>query len=88
MIEYYTTLQLTRRSDLLPALAGIATQMMKVRKKRYLWGIWEDSLRSDIAWFLDLPYNSMPTQVGWVLCSVLIMGFRRWPNKVHDHLEQ
>lgn len=44
----YTSLGLTRISDLLPALGGIALEMADFRRGQYLAGLWEDSLVGDM----------------------------------------
>lgn len=50
MVMEYTSLDLTRVSDLLPALGGIALDMGRFRHVRYLAGLWEDSLVGDMCW--------------------------------------
>ncbi|KAI8674177.1 HET domain-containing protein [Fusarium keratoplasticum] len=45
-----TSLDLTYIQDRLPVMAGIASQLSKGRKGRYLAGLWEDSLVSDLCW--------------------------------------
>ena len=50
MIMEYRSLNLTRVSDLLPALSGIVNEMQPFRKGRYLAGLWEDTLVSDLCW--------------------------------------
>lgn len=50
MVTQYSRLRLTFGSDRLPALAGLAKQMMRVRGGKYLAGMWEDSLFEDLCW--------------------------------------
>jgi len=50
IVAQYTALKLTYRSDRQPALQGLATQMANTRRGRYLAGLWEDSLITDLAW--------------------------------------
>ncbi|KAF2260092.1 HET-domain-containing protein [Lojkania enalia] len=50
MVEAYCRLKLTKGSDKLPALAGLADQMRMRRKTRYVAGLWEDSLLVDLLW--------------------------------------
>ena len=47
----YSQLNLTRMSDRLVAISGLATQMKTVDSGRYLAGLWEASLMSDLTWF-------------------------------------
>ncbi len=50
MVTQYSKLRLTYASDKFPALAGLAKQMMRFRRGRYLAGLWEDSLFDDLCW--------------------------------------
>jgi Heterokaryon incompatibility protein (HET) len=52
MIKHYTKRRLTRQSDRLPAISGIAASVQKVTSSRYLAGLWEDNLVSDLQWKL------------------------------------
>lgn len=49
-VRTYSELALTKSSDKLPAIRGIATQMSKYFKCRYLDGLWESSLLYDLLW--------------------------------------
>jgi hypothetical protein len=49
-VENYCKLSLSFEKDRLPALAGLAKRMSPFRNGRYLVGLWEDSLISDLAW--------------------------------------
>jgi hypothetical protein len=49
MMEEYASLNLTKPSDLLPALEGLRTQMQPLRG-RYIFGLWEDDLCTDLCW--------------------------------------
>ncbi|TVY24506.1 hypothetical protein LHYA1_G007062 [Lachnellula hyalina] len=50
VVEEYSQLNLTRKSDRLPALSGIAKQFHRIRPCRYLFGLWEDTLVEDLCW--------------------------------------
>ena len=50
MVMEYTSLKLTLVTDLLPALAGIVEEMQAFRDWKYLVGLWEDTLVSDLCW--------------------------------------
>ena len=50
VVSEYTTLQLTRSSDRLVALSGIADDFKSCRSDRYLAGLWEGSLVLDLLW--------------------------------------
>lgn len=40
----YTYMNLTRATDRLVAIQGIASEMQKTRTDRFLFGVWEDRL--------------------------------------------
>jgi hypothetical protein len=48
LVEELSSLEFTFASDRLPALLGLATQYSKYREDKYIAGIWEGSLLSDI----------------------------------------
>jgi hypothetical protein len=49
-IEEYTQRKLTRMSDRLPALSGIAARVSAKTGSEYIAGLWRDSLVSDFQW--------------------------------------
>jgi hypothetical protein len=55
MVGQYTRRKLTYDSDIFPALAGLAKQMMVVRKSSYLAGLWKDSMSVDLLWRCRCP---------------------------------
>lgn len=51
IVQHYSWLKLTKVSDKLPALSGLAQKVMQaLPNKRYLAGLWEDSLLEDLLW--------------------------------------
>ncbi|KAI0201420.1 HET-domain-containing protein [Astrocystis sublimbata] len=55
IVEFYSTLNLTFSKDKLPALSGLARQMMELKPgAHYLAGLWKDSLDLDLLW---IPYG-------------------------------
>lgn len=50
IVQGYTSLSLTKISDRRVAILGLAAEMAPHRKGRYLAGLWEDTLISDLAW--------------------------------------
>lgn len=50
MICKYTSLELTVSSDKLPAISGVAQEYQKITKSRYVAGMWEDTLLSQLLW--------------------------------------
>jgi hypothetical protein len=53
MLKSYTERRLTRQSDRLPALSGIAAAVQKRTSSCYLAGLWKDNLVSDLQWRLS-----------------------------------
>ncbi|KAJ8114448.1 hypothetical protein OPT61_g3678 [Boeremia exigua] len=50
VVASYTVLSLTKSTDRLPALGGLASHMAAVRQASYLAGLWKDSLNDDLLW--------------------------------------
>ena len=53
IVPEYTTRALTRGTDKLVALSGIAKGLQPLWKRRYLAGLWEDELLMGLRWQLD-----------------------------------
>lgn len=67
LVREYSTLALTRPTDHLPALSGLAKEMSRVRNSDYLAGLWMDSLHADLLWYN--PKEPPPVkgrQPGWL----------------------
>jgi hypothetical protein len=52
-VERYSLLSLTKESDRLPALAGLAQRLSKRFSCRYLAGMWEEDLARNLLWSRD-----------------------------------
>ncbi|PMD36898.1 HET-domain-containing protein, partial [Hyaloscypha variabilis F] len=50
LVMRFTSLRLTHETDRLPALSGAAKQFQMRLRKRYLAGLWDDSLVEDLLW--------------------------------------
>ncbi|KAF2490228.1 HET-domain-containing protein [Lophium mytilinum] len=50
LVEEYSSLRLSKRSDKLPAIAGLAKQIGALKTGTYLAGLWEDSIYEDLLW--------------------------------------
>lgn len=50
ILKDYTTLALTKESDRLPALSGLANFLSQRFETRYLAGLWEDNLAVELLW--------------------------------------
>ncbi|KAH7009671.1 heterokaryon incompatibility protein-domain-containing protein, partial [Ilyonectria destructans] len=54
VVEVYTRTNLTKASDRLPALAGLAKQFSRINSgQRYLAGMWEEMLIESLTWFVE-----------------------------------
>lgn len=84
MVEQYSNLKLTRISDRLPALSGLAERIAP-ESRFYLAGLWKDTLRLDLLWRVDqiseahqrVPDNLSPT---WSWSSVS-SGVKYWTRE-------
>ncbi|KAF7503210.1 hypothetical protein GJ744_004213 [Endocarpon pusillum] len=54
ILELYCSRRLTKESDKLPALGGLAAQIQKLTGDRYLAGIWFDDIHRAFLWQLDI----------------------------------
>jgi len=50
MLPSYTRRSLTKKSDLLPAISGIAMHIYEKTSSCYLAGLWKDNILSDLLW--------------------------------------
>jgi hypothetical protein len=55
VVEAYSRRQLTRESDKLVALTGVATEVARVTKDVYLAGLWLHYLWQDLTWYVWAP---------------------------------
>ncbi|KAL6888003.1 heterokaryon incompatibility domain-containing protein [Trichoderma evansii] len=60
LVEHYSKLNLTKRTDRLPALSGLAYRMAPFLGAYYA-GLWKSSIFSDLAWEADKP-SSRPNR--------------------------
>ena len=67
VVSEYSGLKLTFPSDRLPAIAGMATQLGRIRPNSYIAtaGLWNDSLGEDLLWHtLGIGLSGRPPQQG------------------------
>ncbi|KAK3714711.1 hypothetical protein LTR37_007691 [Vermiconidia calcicola] len=50
LVQSYSQLKLSRATDILPALSGLARLHSVARRGRYVAGLWQDSLIKDLIW--------------------------------------
>jgi hypothetical protein len=60
IVVQYSSLALSKPSDRLPALQGIADAMKRVRGEEYYAGLWSGSFIADMLWFLTNTFVSRP----------------------------
>jgi hypothetical protein len=87
MVEQYSNLELTRASDRLPALSGLA-ERISPESRPYVAGLWKDTLRLDLLWRvnkLNAAHGRVPGNLGptWSWSSVS-SGVNYWTR---EHLK-
>jgi hypothetical protein len=74
VIDKYTIRQLTNEADRLPAVAGLASSLLKVGPSinAYWAGLWKNTFARDLAWRCSLQPvpSSRPTGASWTWASV------------------
>ena len=50
IVSVYSALNITRRSDIIPALAGLASHFSTFMKGKYLAGLWTDDIPRSLLW--------------------------------------
>jgi len=67
LVTHYSELLLTKSTDRLPALSGIASQFHRATKEDYIAGIWQGDIARGLAWYT--PYYVLteepPRVSGW-----------------------
>ncbi|KAF2250704.1 hypothetical protein BU26DRAFT_517515 [Trematosphaeria pertusa] len=58
-VSDYSTMSLTFPSDILPAISGIAKEISKTTNRRYLAGLWIESLPADLCWGVLVTLDSL-----------------------------
>jgi hypothetical protein len=72
IVRSYCEKSITKEEDRLPALSGIAKRFQSVRNSRYLAGLWEDNLITDLCWVAG-KLSRRPRKYlapSWSWCSV------------------
>ena len=54
IVEHYTKCELSYKSDMLPALSGVATQYQKMTGDKYFAGLWKSDLARGLLWRMPL----------------------------------
>ncbi|KAK2771759.1 heterokaryon incompatibility protein [Colletotrichum kahawae] len=57
VVGEYTCLNLTKTSDMLPALSGLAREMAEITKDTFLAGLWANNLEQDLMWHVSTVAN-------------------------------
>lgn len=93
IVENYSRLALTKESDRLPALSGLATFFSQQFKTRYLAGLWESHLAEGLLWWridhLEVPcYQDKSSPLpSWSWASIVRrrLDASRTSPKLHLH---
>ncbi|VUC33508.1 unnamed protein product [Clonostachys rosea] len=59
MIENYSTRRLTKQSDTLPAISGVAEKIQRITGSPYVAGLWANNIYLDLLWRLN-PSSTEP----------------------------
>jgi hypothetical protein len=51
VVEAYSLLHMTNSSDALPALSGLAREMIEITKDTYIAGLWLSNIDNDLLWY-------------------------------------
>jgi len=60
LVSDYSKLEITYDRDRLPALAGLAERMQRLRKDNYVAGLWENDLLKSLCWWVSRQEPSLP----------------------------
>lgn len=60
LVASYTDRSLTNVSDKLPAVAGLAQWMRKIKGCTYIQGLWKEDLEYGLLWYLGTPLEASP----------------------------
>ena len=63
ILEGYSARELTVETDRLPALSGIAQQVSRPEKGRYLAGLWEGDLPNSLLWYLPMKRRELRSNI-------------------------
>ena len=63
-ITEYSSRNLTKLEDKLPALSGLASDFQKITKFTYLAGVWKENLHQDLGWTVEQPICQPSLPVG------------------------
>jgi hypothetical protein len=79
----YTCINLTRASDRLIAIQGIASEMQKTRTDRYLFGVWEDRLIEQLLWRPKYGEGERLSLPSW--CWASVESLKEWIPETSTH---
>ncbi|KAK0100263.1 hypothetical protein ONS96_007546 [Cadophora gregata f. sp. sojae] len=95
IVKQYTMLKLTKESDRLPALSGLASFLSQRLQTRYFAGLWEDTLAVDLLWqrarYDTLGLCSRDTQSGipsWSWASIVRVHASAETIDRYSHIRQ
>lgn len=79
IVGQYSTKAITKESDRLPALSGVAKRFISIRNCRYLAGLWEDNLLKELCWRRRAGKAQRPSQyIGPSWSWISVFGDINW----------
>ncbi|KAM0813974.1 putative HET-domain-containing protein [Seiridium cardinale] len=63
LVVAYSQMKLTKISDKLPALSGLASDFQQLTKSRYLAGIWQEDMPDALAWHVPFYDDTPPSRL-------------------------
>ena len=93
LIVAYTSCNLTKESDKLPALSGLASRLHELTGDHYIAGMWRSKLLRQLCWMRAItssekkslhPVEIPPSSWSWISCDYAL----NFPNDVFMHPER
>lgn len=93
VLSQYSALQLTRKADIFPAIAGIAQRISEMSRFTYVAGLWREHINSGLLWYSDTAYARQtdswlaPTWSWASLGAAIKMMYGRHSRPIHSEYE-
>ena len=65
MVEAYSEMQLTKRSDIIPAISGIAALVSEQHGLTFVAGLWKEDMARGLLWRVDGYFTEPDEDVAW-----------------------
>ncbi len=82
MVQDHSSCKLTKLSDRLPAIEGLARLVQKHTKDEYIEGMWKKDLEEQLTWHVQSAADKghRPYIAPSLHRSVVVVGLGRWPG--------